>query len=131
MIIEQSGGSDKEKLLEAEIEKMRKERDREVEQRVEAILREGKLNNMNAKCSKCESYLDRISVLEAELKKINFIVVTLNDDKSRLNDELLRATQDISMLEGKKTDLEINFKRMRDNFESEITKVRSFRNKEQ
>lgn len=99
--------------------------------RVEAILRQGKLSNTNAKCMRCEEYLDKIAKLESELKRINIIIITLNEQKSRLNDQLLRATEDASIIESKKVDLELNLKRMRDNYQSEISKLRTFRNKEQ
>lgn len=44
---------------------MRKEKDREVEDRVQAIVKEGKLAKPESKCKKCEEYLDRIARLEA------------------------------------------------------------------
>jgi hypothetical protein len=84
---------------------MRRDRDREVEERAQSIVKNGKVAVLNTKCPRCDEYVDRIGRLETEVKRISILVVTITDEKSHLNEELLRATEDISILETKKTDL--------------------------
>lgn len=52
------------------------------------------------------------------MKRVNIIIVTLTDENTHLNEELCRATSDISNLENAKTDLELDLKRVRDTYES-------------
>ena len=129
LIIEQCGGTEKEKQLEAELDRMRREKEREIEDRVQAIVKDGKLGNPNGKCLKCQEYLDRISKLEAEVKRVSITIVTLTEEKSRLNEELSRATSDISILEMKKSDIEAELRRIAETHEIELTKLKEFRRK--
>jgi hypothetical protein len=70
------------------------------------------VSNVNTKRSRCDECLDGIAHLETEFKRISIVIVTLTDEKCRLNEELLRATEDISILETKKTDLEVELRRI-------------------
>jgi len=91
---------------------------------VNAIVKNGRLGNQPGKCLRCQEHTERICALEVEGKRLSVVIVNLTDEKGRLNEELSRATSDISTLEMKKSDLETDLRRMSETHESEMAKLK-------
>lgn len=122
-MVEQYGGGDKEKALEAELDRIKRDIDNEVAERVRAIVLETEIKFKS--CSRCRDLDSKISEMELEISRLRSKVGTQSEYVAEIEAKYREAMDQLQIKQTKLLDAEMEFKRFREEQQFELQRKKS------